>query len=112
MMLDLRKVILSKSYLDEFDSTVMNLSNLNVSLHENLATKLWCSLPKDSKHYILGRRRLLLLRRLRVPCNKESYFGKQLTKNNDLTQRRGPCCLGRSKGNSGGNKSNHAKSKS
>ena len=51
MMLDLRKVILSKSYLDEFDSTVMNLSNLNVSLHENLATKLWCSLPKDSKHF-------------------------------------------------------------
>lgn len=51
MMLDLRKVVILKSYLDEFDSIAMDLSNLNVSLHENLATKLWCSLPKDSKHF-------------------------------------------------------------
>ena len=41
-----------KSHFDEFDSIVMNLSNLNVTFDdEDLAIKLLCSLPKDYQHF-------------------------------------------------------------
>lgn len=41
-----------KSHLDEFDSIVMDLSNLDVTfVDEDLATKLLCSFPKDYKHF-------------------------------------------------------------
>ena len=41
-----------KSHLDEFESIIMDLSNLDVSLDDDhLAIKFLCSLPKDYKHF-------------------------------------------------------------
>lgn len=54
-----------KPYLDEFDSIIMDLQNIDVKLDdEDLAIKLLCSLPREYKHFretvLYGREELTL----------------------------------------------------